>query len=138
LESEREFDRRMIKLATKRVNAYNKRKGENMINKLVAKVEKDMAMTKRDMITDGLENDEFYRGVLSAYQIVLDMVSETKAENPYLYTNDLENTIIDGGEDLYMAKKGVPKHDGSGKGSSKNAGRGGCKMPRNRPRSRFR
>jgi hypothetical protein len=29
-----------------------------------------------------------------------------------------------------MAKKGVPKHDGSGKGRRANAGRGGCPKPR--------
>ncbi len=29
-----------------------------------------------------------------------------------------------------MAKKGVPKRDGSGKGRRANAGRGGCKVTR--------
>jgi len=29
-----------------------------------------------------------------------------------------------------MAKKGVPKRDGSGRGTGRNAGRGGCKTPR--------
>jgi len=31
-----------------------------------------------------------------------------------------------------MAKKGVPKHDGSGKGQRANRGRGGCKTTRSR------
>jgi len=34
-----------------------------------------------------------------------------------------------------MAKKGTPKRDGSGRGSRANAGRGGCKVPRNRGRN---
>ncbi len=29
-----------------------------------------------------------------------------------------------------MAKKGVPKRDGSGKGTRANQGRGGCKTPK--------
>jgi len=31
-----------------------------------------------------------------------------------------------------MAKKGVPKRDGSGKGVRANKGRGGCATPRNK------
>jgi len=31
-----------------------------------------------------------------------------------------------------MAKKGVPKRDGSGKGRGANKGRGGCKKPTGR------
>jgi len=31
---------------------------------------------------------------------------------------------------VLMAKKGVPKHDGSGKGEGANKGRGGCSSPK--------
>jgi len=40
-------------------------------------------------------------------------------------------------EDIEMvAKKGVPKRDGSGKGTRANRGRGGCKTTRNIGRGR--
>lgn len=31
-----------------------------------------------------------------------------------------------------MAKKGIPKKDGSGKGTRNNKGRGGCKPPKSK------
>lgn len=96
-----------------------------MIDKLLGKVKHDMMLTKRDIERDKLFDDEFYRGVLAAYQIVLDMGEETKAE--YVHN---DNFIIDGDEDIYMAQKGVPKRDGSGGGTRKNAGRGGCRKPK--------
>ena len=33
---------------------------------------------------------------------------------------------------ILVAKKGVPKRDGSGRGRRANKGRGGCKTPRNK------
>ena len=35
-----------------------------------------------------------------------------------------------------MAKRGVPKRDGSGKGTRANKGRGGCKIPKSKGRGR--
>ena len=35
-----------------------------------------------------------------------------------------------------MPKKGVPKRNGSGKGTRSNAGRGGCKTPKKTGRGR--
>ena len=106
-----------------------------MINKLIEKVKKEMYGAERDMKVDAPNETDFYRGVITACQVILDMAEETKAEN-YIYTNDLKNTIIDGGEDLYMAEKGVPKHDGSGGGYGGNAGRGGCANPKGRRKIR--